>query len=116
MVDDEPGLLDATRILIERGLPGVPIWSFGDGNDALAATADQPPALAVLDVDMPALSGLQLAEALRERWPHLPILFLTGTAKDNMLSEFERVGAVGWFRKPVSGRTLLDAIRKHLQP
>lgn len=113
LVDDEPGLLEATRIRIERALPGVPIRSFVDGNIALAETEDLSPGLAILDVDMPAISGLDLAVQLRNRWPDLPVLFLTGTAKENMLSEFERVGAVAWFRKPVSGQTLLDAILEH---
>ncbi len=98
---------------MEVALPEVEIHAFTDGRNALAALADVSPGLAILDVDMPELSGLELAEALRQRWSELPVLFLTGTAKANVVPEFERVGAVGWLRKPVSGQVLLDSILEH---
>ncbi len=113
LVDDERALLDATRRRIEVALPQTKILAFVDGHAALAGTADEPLGLAILDVDMPTMSGLELAEALRARSPDLPILFLTGTAKANMANEYERVGAVAWLRKPVSGRILLDAVAAH---
>ncbi len=113
LVDDEPVLREATRQLIARAFTNVRVLAFGNGPDALAATAQQQPAIAVLDVDMAPMSGLEIAAALRERWEHLPILFITGTAQANMEPEFERVGAVAWFRKPVTGNALLDAIRTH---
>ena len=113
LVDDEPDLLDATRRRIEVALPEVTIHAFTNGREALSALAGQPVGLAILDVDMPDISGLQLAEKLREAWPDLPVLFLTGTAKANMVPEFERVGAVDWLRKPVSGQVLVDTIASH---
>lgn len=113
LVDDEPDLLEATRRRVEVALPEVEVHAFTDGRKALAALSDVSPGLAILDVDMPEFSGLELAEALRQRWSDLPVLFLTGTAKANVVPEFERVGAVGWLRKPVSGQVLLDSILEH---
>jgi FixJ family two-component response regulator len=113
LVDDEPDLLEATRRRIEVALPEVEVHAFTDGRRALAALAGRSVGLAILDVDMPELSGLQLAERLREQRTDLPILFLTGTAKANMVPEYERVGAVAWLRKPVSGQVLLDTIAAH---
>ncbi len=113
LVDDEPELLEATRRRLEVALPEVDVYAFTDGRNALEALVGVSPGLAILDVDMPEYSGLELAEALRQRWSNLPVLFLTGTAKADVVPEFERVGAVGWLRKPVSGQVLLDSILEH---
>lgn len=113
LVDDEPELLEATRRRIKVALPSVEVHAFSSARNALEALSGVSPGLAILDVDMPELSGLELAEALRERWADIPVLFLTGTAKSNVVPEFERVGAVGWLRKPISGQVLLDAIAEH---
>ena len=113
LVDDEPLLLEATRQRISGALPGTTIFAFTDATDALAATQGAALGLAMLDVDMPGMSGLKLADRLRARSPELPILFLTGTAKDNLTAEFERVGAIAWLRKPVSGRVLIDTVLAH---
>lgn len=106
-------LREATRQLIARAYPNTRILAFGNGPDALEVTAREMPAIAVLDVDMAPMSGIEIAAALREQWESLPILFITGTAQANMEPEFQRVGAVAWFRKPVTGTALVDAIRTH---
>ena len=113
LVDDEPDLLEATRRRIEVALPQVEVHAFTDGRSALEALTGVSLGLAILDVDMPEISGLQLAERLRDRWADLPVLFLTGTAKANVVPEFERVGAVAWLRKPVSGQVLVETILEH---
>lgn len=113
LVDDDRLLLDATCHRIGGALPETTLLAFTRGADALAATEGKPLGLAILDIDMPGMSGLELASRLRARSPELPILFLTGTAKDNLTAEFERVGAVAWLRKPVSGQVLLQTISKY---
>lgn len=114
LVDDEPTLLDATRSRLEHGLPGIELLAFRDANEALRATEGRALGLAILDVDMPPMSGFELAEKLHARSPDLPVLFLTGTAKESDPEELERVGAVAWFRKPVSGQVLIDAVKSHI--
>jgi len=114
LVDDEPSLLDATRKRLEHALPGVEFLSFLDGTEALEETVGQALGLAILDVDMPAMSGFQLAERLHARCPDLPILFLTGTHREDVVDDLARVGAVGWFQKPVRGQVLIDAVRDHI--
>ena len=114
LVDDEPGLLDATRRRLELALPGVEILAFLDPNEALQETADRSLGLAVLDIDMPSMSGFQLAETLRARCPALPVLFVTGTPRENVVEDIERVGAVAWLQKPVGGQVLLEAVKAHV--
>ncbi len=114
LVDDEPGLLDATRRRLEHALPGVDLLPFLDANEALRETENRLLGLAILDVDMPSMTGLELAEALHARWPELPILFLTGTTRESATEDLERLGVVGWLQKPVRGQVLIDAVRAHV--
>jgi len=114
LVDDEPGLLDATRTRLEHALPGVELLAFRDATEALRETRDRSLGLAILDVDMPAMSGFELAEALHDRAPDLPVVFLTGTAGERLPEELERVGAVAWLWKPVRGQVLIDAVKANI--
>ncbi len=110
LVDDEQSLLDTSRERIERSLPGVQVLSYSTGPLALSETKGVNLGLAVLDVDMPAMSGLELARALRARAADLPILFLTGTAQQDMEKECELLGGAVCLRKPISGEALVSAI------
>lgn len=114
LVDDEPGLLDATRTRLEHALPGVELLAFLDATQALRETQDRQLGIAILDVDMPSMSGFELAEALHARTPELPVLFLTGTAQERLPEELQRVGAIAWLRKPVPGQVLIDTIKAHI--
>ncbi|MCR9165625.1 MAG: response regulator [Nannocystaceae bacterium] len=113
LVDDDLDLLEATRRRIVVSLPDVEVRIYSDTTDALAALTEVSHGLAILDVDMPGMSGLELAAVLRERRPELPVVFMTGTSKQNMVQEYERVGAVAWLRKPVPGRVLIETILEH---
>lgn len=114
LVDDEPALLEATRARLEHSLPTVEVLVFADGAEALRETEGRPLGLAILDVDMPSMSGFQLAAALHARSPELPVMFLTGTAKQCTPEDLERVGVVAWLQKPVRGQALIDAIKAHI--
>ncbi|MBV1862268.1 MAG: response regulator [Nannocystaceae bacterium] len=114
LVDDEPGLLDATRRRLEQALPGVELLAFSDPVEALRETEHRSLGLAILDIDMPSMSGVQLAEALHVRSPDLPVVFLTGTARETVADDLERVGVVAWLQKPVQGKVLIDAVNTHI--
>jgi FixJ family two-component response regulator len=114
LVDDEPNVLDATRKRLEHALPGVEFLTWLDARQALRETEGRSLGLAVLDVDMPSMSGFELAEALHARTPDLPVVFLTGAAEEPPPDELRRVGAVAWLRKPVRGQVLIDAIEAHI--
>lgn len=113
LVDDEPVLREATRQLIVRALPSVTVMAFSNGADALAAARRRRPCIAVLDVDMVPMTGPELAAGLREQWPALPIMFITGTSQQQMASLFEQLGAVACLRKPVRGTELIETIQAH---
>lgn len=115
LVDDDLVLLDATKQFLEREIPGARVTAFGNGADALAASMDTKPRIAVLDVEMSPMSGLDVGTALRARWPDLPIMFVTGTASQLVTPQIEQLDAVAHLRKPVRTTDLLDAVLRHLE-
>ncbi|MGH1343998.1 MAG: response regulator [Nannocystales bacterium] len=114
LVDDEPGLLDATRKRLEHALPEVELLPYLDPNEALRETEGRTLGLAILDVDMPSMSGLELAEALHARWPDLPVVFLTGTPREDVAEDLAHLRVVAWLQKPVRGQVLLDTVKSHM--
>ncbi len=108
LVEDEAPL----RRLAERALTraGHAVIVAEDAEDALEqmAGADQPAAL-VSDVSMPGLDGLALARTLRQRWPALPVLLLSGYAASTIGTDLESEGIV-FVAKPYAPADLLAAV------
>jgi FixJ family two-component response regulator len=76
---------------------------------ALQHAADRRPEAAIVDVHLPDISGLILSHRLRETLgPDAPIVILSGDASMEILNSLTHVGATCFFRKPVSGHTLLE--------
>lgn len=98
LVDDDRGLQQAIGAILEdEGYDVIPAF---DGLDALEKLAERLPDLILLDIGMPNLDGLGLAEELRRRavLPAIPILVLT--ADGNASTKARRVGAAGYLNKP----------------
>lgn len=113
LVDDEEGLRETVSLALSR--EGYHIETYADGLSAWEALRDLPPSrlpeLAILDILMPRMDGLELCRRLRSLSETLPILFLT--SKDD---EFDRVlglelGADDYLGKPFSMRELIARIK-----
>src|SRR5437762_8015452 len=102
VVDDEPSIVRALRRVFESG--GYLVQAAQSGKEAL--TVADGTTVAVLDVMMPGMNGLELARALRAQRPGLPLLFITGAPDLVKLEEFP--GAV-LIAKPWRVQALLDA-------
>jgi len=76
VVDDEPALCAAYAAALEEA--GYRVRTFPDGSSALGQLAVEPPHVLVTDVVMPGMSGLELAAGLRELYPSLPVLVVSG--------------------------------------
>lgn len=114
VVDDEPDILDFCR---EALTPlGYEVTSHGDPESALAALQHNPRGFDVLitDLNMPRISGLQLAEALRPVRPDLPIVLITGFSRAIPLDRLKSLGALRLLPKPFSTGELALAVRQAL--
>jgi signal transduction histidine kinase/CheY-like chemotaxis protein len=110
VVEDNP----VNRMIAEEFLRslGIPARTAEDGAQALAACADAPPRLVLMDLQMPVMDGLAAARALRERQqrgelPDFPIVALTAHAMSTDAQDCRDAGMVGYLTKPL----LLDALR-----
>jgi two-component system response regulator ChvI len=112
LVDDDRNILTSVSIALQA--EGFATRVYPDGEAALRALLDNPPDLAVLDVKMPRMDGMELLRRLREK-SALPVIFLT--SKDEELDEALglALGADDYVTKPFSQRLLIARIRAILR-
>src|SRR4029078_417626 len=105
LVDDDKNILASVSMLLEQECYHV--RTFTDGAAALTALSTSPPDLAILDIKMPRMDGLELLRRLRQA-QDLPVIFLT--SKDEEIDELMglNAGADDYIRKPFSQRLLLE--------
>jgi len=112
LVDDDRNILTSVSIALEA--ENYTVQTFRDGESALAALRDDPPDLAIFDIKMPRMDGMELLRRLRETHA-TPVIFLT--SKDDDIDEMLglRMGADDYIRKPFSLRLLIERIRTVLR-
>jgi two-component system response regulator ChvI len=112
LVDDDRNILTSVGMALEA--EGLTVRTYTDGTSALAALTTQPADLAVLDVKMPRMDGMELLQKLR-RVTDMPVIFLT--SKDEEIDEVLglKLGADDYIRKPFSQRLLIERIRAILR-
>src|SRR6185437_3635252 len=112
LVDDDKNILTSVTMLLEQ--EGYSVRTFSDGVSALGALSASPPDLAVLDIKMPRMDGLELLRQLRQT-SDIPVIFLT--SKDEEIDELVglNAGADDYIRKPFSHRLLLERVKAVLR-
>ncbi len=115
LVDDDRNILASVSLALEA--EGFEVRTYGDGDEALSGLAQHPPQLAVLDIKMPRLNGMELLQKLRQpgTTEHIPVIFLT--SKDEEVDEIMglAMGADDYIKKPFSQRLLIERIRALLR-
>jgi two-component system response regulator ChvI len=116
LVDDDRNILTSVSIALQS--EGFVTRVYADGASALKAFADNPPDLAVFDIKMPQMDGMELLRRVRESGGTIgamPVIFLT--SKDDELDEALglAMGADDYIAKPFSQRLLLARIRALLR-
>jgi two-component system response regulator ChvI len=112
LVDDDRNILTSLSVTLQS--EGFTTRLYSDGEAALKALVENPPDLAVLDIKMPRMDGMELLRRLRER-SDFPVIFLT--SKDEELDEALglAMGADDYITKPFSQRLLIARIRAILR-
>jgi two-component system response regulator ChvI len=112
LVDDDRNILTSVSIALEA--EGFVVRCFSDGAEALRGLTAQPADLAVLDIKMPRMDGMELLTQLRKQ-SAMPVIFLT--SKDDEVDELLglRLGADDYIKKPFSQRLLIERIRALLR-
>ncbi|WP_432448803.1 response regulator transcription factor [Aliiroseovarius marinus] len=113
LVDDDRNILTSVSMTLEA--EGFDVETYNDGQSALDAFSQRLPDLAVFDIKMPRMDGMDLLQRVRQKTSTLPVIFLT--SKDDEIDEVLglRMGADDYVTKPFSQRLLVERIRALLR-
>jgi two-component system response regulator ChvI len=112
LVDDDRNILTTVSIALQA--EGFATRLYSDGETALKALLDNPPDLAVFDIKMPKMDGMELLRRLREH-SALPVIFLTSKDDESDEEAGLEQGADDYIAKPFSLRLLIARIRAILR-
>lgn len=112
LVDDDRNILTSVSMAFEA--EGFHVQTYNDGAAALAALSANPPDVAVFDIKMPRMDGLELLRRLRQK-SEIPVIFLT--SKDEEIDEMFglKMGADDYIKKPFSQRLLVERVKAVLR-
>ena len=110
IVEDDPGI----RRMLARVVSGTRwlrlLGDFEDGESALAAVRDQRPAVVLMDIQLPGMTGIECTRAVREVSPETQVLVFTVFGDSEHVFEALKAGASGYLLKRTSREEILEAI------
>lgn len=111
IADDEPNIVTSLEFLMRAA--GFAVRSVADGEQALAAIAEDRPDLVLLDVMMPRINGYEVCQRIREQpaLAGLKIVMLTAKGREVEASKGLALGADLYVTKPFSTRELVEQVR-----
>jgi DNA-binding response OmpR family regulator len=114
VADDDPDILGLVRFRLER--EGCEVVTAADGEAALELALARPPDLALLDVMMPRLDGVEVVRRLRanETTRSIPIILLTARVQESEVARGIEAGADDYVTKPFSTRLLSGRVQAAL--
>jgi FixJ family two-component response regulator len=112
VIDDDISMLKASGRLLESEDYSVVMFT---GAREFLARAHTGPLCVILDLNMPGLNGLELQEALAERWRAEQVIFITGGASVPSCVQAMKAGAVDYLPKPFQDENLLSAVKRALE-
>jgi two-component system, OmpR family, response regulator ChvI len=108
LVDDDRNILTSVSIVLEA--EGYRINTYADGVSALIGFQTAPPDLAILDIKMPRMDGMETLRRLRHQ-SDLPVIFLTSKEEETDELFGLKMGADDFIRKPFSHRLLIERVK-----
>jgi two-component system response regulator ChvI len=112
LVDDDRNILTSVGMALEA--EGYAVQKYNDGAAALQGLQDAPPDMAIFDIKMPRMDGMELLRRIRQK-TDLPVIFLT--SKDDEIDELFglKMGADDFIKKPFSQRLLVERVKAVLR-
>ncbi len=116
VADDEPNIVLSLEFLLKQA--GFRVRTVSDGEAALAAIAQEPPDLLLLDVMIPGRDGYAVCQAIRANplWRRMRIVMLTAKGGEIQREKGLSLGADDYITKPFSTRELVERIRRMVDP
>jgi len=113
VVDDEDIVLSSCRLVLEA--ENFEVLLAESVEQALNILSNEIPALLLIDVKMPAQDGMYLMKKVKEKWPEIPIIVMSGYPVDSTVKTAAELGAASFIAKPFTPDELLETVRSILQ-
>ncbi|BBY34479.1 DNA-binding response regulator [Mycolicibacter minnesotensis] len=115
LADDHALVRSGLRMILDAEPDLSVVAEAADGSEALAALQETPVDLAILDIAMPRMTGLQAAREINRNHPHVRVLMLSMHDNEQYFFEALKAGASGYVLKSVADRDLLEACRSTIR-
>lgn len=112
LADDHVVVREGTRQIIERERDLIVVGEAGDGREAVALAEQEQPDVAVVDISMPVMNGIEATRAIKRISPRTGVLVFTAYDYDEYVFAILEAGAAGYLLKNVRGSELVDAVRR----
>lgn len=112
LADDHIMVREGTRRILEREPDLKVIAEAGDGREASALAARDHPDVAIIDISMPIMNGIEATKEIKRTSPQTAILVLTAYDDDQYVFAILEAGAAGFLLKNARGSELIEAVRK----
>jgi FixJ family two-component response regulator len=113
IVDDDESVRRSLSLLLTAA--GYTVESFANSDGFLAIDKNQGAGCILLDIFLDGRSGLEIQEEIREKFTHLPIIYITGYGDIPMSVQALKKGAINFLQKPLDEKQLLDSVEEALQ-
>lgn len=114
LVDDHAVVRQGYAALLRVMLPDAQVIEARDGEEALDIAHETPPSLAIMDIGLPGISGVETTRRLLQRLPQLRVLFFSMHDELPLVRQALHAGAAGYITKSSSPEILVDAVRRTL--
>lgn len=112
LADDHKIVREGLRRIIEESGEMEVVAEAADGNEAISRTLDTRPDVAVVDISMPGMDGLEVVAQLKALAPSMPVLILTMHDEEQYVVRAVESGAMGYVTKQAAPEQLVDAVKK----
>ena len=113
VIDDEPVILNSCRKVLEED--GFDVYLVPSADEALKAMKKEVFNLLLVDVKMPKHDGIYLMQKVKEKWPDVPIIVMSGYPTPDTITDGAKMGADAFIAKPFTPDELLETIRHVIQ-
>ena len=113
VVDDDTIVLDSCRRVLEA--EGFDVHLVSSANKALEAVESGGFGLLLIDVKMPEHDGIWLIQEIKEKWPEIPIVTMSGYPTPETIADGIKLGAANFIAKPFTPDELLESVQQALK-
>jgi len=111
IADDHAVVREGTRQILEQEQDLTVVAEAGDGEEAVRLVGALKPDVAIIDINMPKLDGIEATKQIKLRYPTIAVLILTAYDDDQFVFSLLEAGAAGYLLKSVRGHEVVDAVR-----